>query len=142
MKPIHHWVSTIGVCAAMLAMPVHAQQAAPDNAARLTAIEVDIDAIATEAGLLAHSRALVAAGDISGAASAQEAFLIGDERSQAVRAEYAITLCRLDDRAAGKFEGAKLVSMKAPGDVIAAVTAACGKLPSLAGLARGEELPQ
>lgn len=128
--------------AVMLAVPAAAQNAAPDVAPVVAAIEADIDANATEAGALALARKLSAAQNLSGAASALEAFLIGNARSEAARAEYAVTLCRLDDRSAGKFEGAKLIAMGAPATMIAAVTQACGALPDPARLALGEELPQ
>lgn len=131
-----------GLCAAMLGSPALAQTAAPDEATRIAAIEAIIDAIATEGGVLTHAAKLSAANDLSGAASALEAYLIGDEQSAAVRGAYAVMLCRLDDRAAGKFEGAKLVAMQAATDIIATVTAACGALPDPGKLALGGELPQ
>lgn len=142
MRRVTTRLGLAGLCAAMLAMPVFAQTSAPDEAARLAAIEAGVDANRSEASALVYARALAAANDLSGAASSLEAYLIGDEKSQAVRAEYAVTLCRLDDLAAGKFEGAKLISMKAAAALMTTVTAACGALPDPAKLALGEELPQ
>lgn len=123
----------------LLATPAVAQTGFPDEAARVRAIEADVDRIATEPGVLAYARELAAANDLSGAASTLEAFLIANENSEAVRAEYAVTLCRLDDIEAGKFEGAKLVSMNASAQTMNAVTAACGQLPDLTNLALSGE---
>lgn len=123
----------------LLATPAVAQTGFPDEAARVRAIEADVDRIATEPDVLAYARELAAANDLSGAASTLEAFLIANENSEAVRAEYAVTLCRLDDIEAGKFEGAKLVSMNASAQTMNAVTAACGQLPDLTNLALSGE---
>ena len=123
----------------LLATPAAAQTGFPDEAARIAAIEAEIDRIASESGVLAHARALAAANDLSGSASTLEAFLIANENSETVRTEYAVTLCRLDDVDAGKFEGAKLVAMKASAQSIQAVTGACGQLPDLASLALSGE---
>jgi hypothetical protein len=131
-----------GLCAALLAIPAVAQSSSPTEAGDVAAVAADVDALATEAGALAHARKLSADSDLSAAASALEAYLISDEKSAAVRAEYAVTLCRLDDMAAGKFEGAKMVAMGASPALLSTVTAACGKLPDPAKLALGEELPQ
>lgn len=130
-----------GLGSMALAVPALAQTN-PSGETEIAAISADIDALASEAGALAHARKLAANSDLSAAASALEAYLIGDEKSAAVRAEYAVTLCRLDDRVAGKFEGAKLIAMRAAPELMAAVTAACGTLPDPAKLALGEELPQ
>jgi hypothetical protein len=141
MRRILRGLAFGGLCATTFVTPAMAQ-GSPSEAADIAAISADIDAIASESGVLAHARGLAAASDLSGAASALEAYLIGDEKSVPVRAEYAVTLCRLDDVAAGKFEGAKLVAMRADAALLGAVTAACGVLPDPAKLALGQELPQ
>jgi hypothetical protein len=142
MRRVKNRLAWAALGAAMLSWPAFAQTAVPDEAARLAAIEADVDANGSETSALAKARALAASNDLSAAASSLEAFLIADEKAQAARAEYAVILCRLDDLAAGKFEGAKLISTKAAPALVAAVTAACGALPDPAKLALGEELPQ
>ncbi len=125
--------------AACLVPAAQAQSEFPAETARVAGIEASIDSVATEAGVLNFARELEAASDLSGAASALEAFLIANENSETVRAQYAVTLCHLDDIEAGKFEGAKLLAMKASAQSIEAVTAACGELPDLAKMALSEE---
>ena len=119
---------------ACLVPAAQAQSEFPLEAARIAVIEASLDSIATEAGVLGFARELTAINDLTGAASSLEAFLLANEKSEAVRVEYAVTLCRLDDMEAGKFEGAKLLSMKASAQSIEAVTAACGQLPDPAQL--------
>jgi hypothetical protein len=127
--------------AAFVGSPAQAQADFPDETARASVIEASLDRLSTEQGVLGFAGDLAAMNDLSGAATALEAFLLANENSEAVRTQYAVTLCRLDDVEAGKFEGAKLLSMKASTRSIDAVTAACGQLTDPAKLARGEEQP-
>lgn len=119
----------------LLAMPAHAQTGAPSEADSVQAIEAGVDAGTSVAGVLGRSQKLAADQDLSAAASTLEAFLLVNGEAAAVRAEYAITLCRLDDMQAAMFEAAKLASMKPDPSLTAAVRAACGPLPDPVALA-------
>lgn len=136
-KFFHALIAAFG--GAFVVSPALAQAESPVETAGISLIEASLDRIATEQGVLGFARELAAMNDLSGAATSLEAFLITHEASEAVRTEYAVTLCRLDDIEAGKFEGAKLLSMKASSQSIEAVTAACGQLTDPAQLAQSGE---
>lgn len=125
----------------MLAAPAFAQSA-DEQADVLAEIDRQSDAARHEGGVLASSEALAAAGDLSGAASVLEAFLIENEESVIVRGRYAVTLCQLDDLQSGRFEAAKVAAQRAPVTVLGAITAACGPIPQSATVARGGEIGQ
>lgn len=129
-------VLTLGVTA-----PAMAQSAAETDAV-LAEIDQQKDNIGDEAGALATAAALRDSGDVSGSASVLEAFLIENEEAVTARIEYAVTLCRLDDMQAGRYEAAKVAATGASAQAMAPIVAACGPVPTLAELAGNPEAGQ
>lgn len=117
-------------------------QSADEIDAVLASIDQQKDAISSEAGALAMAAMLRDNGDVSGAASVLEAFLIENEESVAARIEYAQTLCKLDDLQAGRFEAAKVAATGATGQAMAGIVSACGAVPSAADLVANTEVGQ
>ena len=121
--------------------PALAQSAEETNAV-LAEIDRQKDSMMDEASALALSARLRDGGDVSGSASVLEAFLIENEEAVAARIEYAVTLCRLDDLQAGRFEGGKVAATGASAAAMAPIVAACGKIPSVEELTSGAEVGQ
>lgn len=123
----------------LIANPAHAQietidpatQLMPDSPEaleELAVLDVEVSASTTEAGALDLARRKIAVNDLSGAATVLERYLIQDQEAMLARAEYAVTLCRLDDIQAAQLEMLKLSYLAIPADTQARVTAACGPL--------------
>ena len=117
-----------------LAAPVFALAAAGSVAAQdgaseaeqVDALTSEVDMSATEDGALQLASRLEQEGDLSAAASVLERYLLVDRNAVAPRAQYAILLCRLDDRGAGRFEQSKLAAIPADAGTMQRVAAACG----------------
>lgn len=129
------------VMALGVSSPAMAQSAAETDAV-LAEIDQQKDNIGDEAGALATAAALRDSGDVSGSASVLEAFLIENEEAVTARIEYAVTLCRLDDMQAGRYEAAKVAATGASAQAMASIVAACGPIPTLAELAGSAEAGQ
>lgn len=95
-------------------------------------LEQQLAMVETEAGTLELAARLDAQGDLTGAASVLERYLIANRNAVLARAEYAIALCRLDDVRAGLVETAKLASIPAGPDVMQRVAKVCGPAQALA----------
>ena len=121
--------------------PAMAQSAEETNAV-LSDIDRQRDSMPDEASALTTSARLRSGGDVAGSASVLEAFLIENEEAVAARAEYAVTLCQLDDLQAGRFEGAKVAATGASAQVMAPIVAACGTIPTVEELTSAAEVGQ
>lgn len=117
-------------------------QSAEETSAVLAEIDRQKDSMMDEASALALSARLRDSGDVSGSASVLEAFLIENEEAVAARIEYAVTLCRLDDLQAGRFEGGKVAATGASAAAMAPIVAACGKILTVEELTSGAEVGQ
>lgn len=100
----------------------------PEALEELAVLDVEVSASTTEAGALDLARRKIAVNDLSGAATVLERYLIQNEEAIMARAEYAITLCRLDDMQAAQLEMLKLSYLAVPADWQQRVTGACGPL--------------
>ncbi|MEH6661442.1 MAG: hypothetical protein V7679_07335 [Parasphingorhabdus sp.] len=81
---------------------------APEVQAELLLLDAEVVESSTEQTALQLAARQIENKDLSGAATTLERYLITDPESSVVRVEYAITLCRLDDLQAGRFEVAKI----------------------------------
>tara|TARA_R110001606_G_scaffold56209_11_gene136396 strand:- start:460 stop:933 length:474 start_codon:yes stop_codon:yes gene_type:complete len=80
----------------------------PEVQAELMLLDAEVVESSTEQTALQLAARQIESKDLSGAATTLERYLITDPESLVVRVEYAITLCRLDDLQAGRFEVTKM----------------------------------
>lgn len=81
---------------------------APEVQAELLLLDAEVVESSTEPTALQLAARQIDSKDLSGAATTLERYLLTDPESLVARVEYAITLCRLDDLQAGRFELAKI----------------------------------
>lgn len=116
-------------CAAVLAaLPLTPAlaQATDDLEGQLSSLDQDVDSSMTATSALALAQEREAVGDVTGASTILERYLLTDEESVPVRAKYAMLLCSLSDKQAGQYELLKLRATAADAVTLNAVESACG----------------
>lgn len=102
----------------------------PDVEAELVLLDTEIVESSSKDSALQLSARQIANRDLSGAATTLERYLIADPEAMGLRAEYALTLCRLDDLQAGRFEVAKIEAEALAQSMADRLQAACQMEPS------------
>lgn len=102
----------------------------PEVQAELVLLDTEIVESSTEQTALQLAARQIDNSDLSGAATTLERYLIADPEALVVRAEYAITLCRLDDLQAGRFEVAKMAGSELDQATTGRIQAECQIAPS------------
>lgn len=102
----------------------------PEIRAELALLDAEVVESATEETALQLAARQIANKDLSGAATTLERYLIADPEALVVRTEYAITLCRLDDLQAGRFEVVKMAGNELDQATTDRIQAECQIAPS------------